>query len=100
MAQAKPSVMAVVSSTDPAESPYRYESPDRPTRCSAPILVAKMDAPITGHLMDLPPRKKFELFFPAFLRNAMYIPKDRLPAITIENTNQSQKVNERLITLI
>ena len=65
MAHAKPNVIAVVSSTDPADSPYLYESPESPTRCSAPILVANSDAPIIGQVIFLPPRKKFELFSPA-----------------------------------
>jgi len=100
MAQANPRVIAVVNSTDPADKPYRYESPDNPTRCSAPIFVAKIDAPITGHFIDRPPRKKFELFCPAFLRKAIYIPKERLPIITVEKTTQSKKVNERLMMLM
>ena len=97
MAQANPSVMAVVNSTDPADKPYLYESPDRPTRCSAPILVAKSDAPTIGHAIFLPPRKKLELFSLAFFLYAMYKPKAILPIITKEKTSQSREVKVKFI---
>jgi hypothetical protein len=100
MAHPNPRVIAQVNSTEPAERPYRYESPDKPTKCSAPMFVAKSDAPITGHLIFLPPRKKFVLFCPAFLRYAMYRPKERLPIIILDRTTQSRIVSERLIMLL
>jgi hypothetical protein len=61
-------------------------------------LVAKIDAPITGQLMVLPPRKKLALFRPAFLRYAIYKPKARLPPITIRRTIQSSIESERFIS--
>jgi hypothetical protein len=59
--------------------------------------VAKIDAPTIGQAIFLPPRKKLELFSPAFLRYAIHNPKDILPIITKANTNQSRKDNDKLM---
>jgi hypothetical protein len=56
-----------------------------------------MEAPTTGHFIDRPPRKKLVLFCPAFLRQAMYNPNERLPPITTAKISQSIKVNDKAI---
>lgn len=61
------------------------------------MFVAKRDAPIIGHFIDLPPRKKLELFFPAFFLKAINIPKPRLPVMMTESTSQSRGDRIRFI---
>src|SRR5580700_3913140 len=86
--------MQVVSSTVPAERPYRYASPESPTRCSAPILVAKSDAPTKGHRNRLPARKNCALVSAAPFRTAIVSPAAILATTARQQMSMSSVVNE------
>jgi len=87
---------AVVSSTAPAFRPYRYASPESPTKCSAPMFVAYSDAPMMGHVRRRPARKNPALLSPDRIRNAQYTPNTMLPLRAPRQTAQSSAVSERL----
>src|SRR5580765_2640798 len=86
--------MQVVSSTAPALRPYRYASPESPTRCSAPILVAKSEAPTKGHPNFRPARKNCELVLLAPFRTAIKSPAVTLAATATQQIMMSSGVKE------